>query len=402
MAYGGQAQTLNTTAFGELAIAEVTGQIQVEFPSNLSPELMNVTVSSTGTVISSPPFAVLSTGSSPTGSSLFQTIDRLHYKNGEGSQILFTTVFSGGVANSQQYIGFGDSLNGFFFGWNGSTFGVLYRSSVYGASVTSITTVDTWIYQASWNGDPFDGTGSSGITLDPTLGNVYKIQMQWLGFGTIKFFIEGQNTGTFILAHQILYPNSSVNTSLSNPNLPLSAVIQNTGNTSNLNMKVPCLAAFTEGIIYQNNIRYSAAGTNNGFASDNLVLSIQNLYTFNGIVNQKAVLPDFISLWSNGNANPVIYRIRLNPTLSTSSYIQVSTGTSVVQYYSPGAQVVTMGRQPRTRTIVYMAEGTTGQVNLSLVPFNIVLNPGDVLTVSSSSVASFSNAFCSLSWTEQF
>lgn len=402
MAYGGQPQVLNTTAFGDLAIAEVTGQIQLEFPVNVSPEIVNTTAASTGTVTSSPPFIVLSTGSSATGSSSFQSIDRLHYKNGEGSLILFTTIFNTGVANSQQYVGFGDNSNGFFFGWNGSTFGILYRSSIYGASVSSISTVDTWIYQASWNGDPFDGTGGSGVTLNPTLGNVYKIQMQWLGFGNVSFFIESAATGQFVLVHQLQYPNTYVNTSLSNPNLPLSAIIKNTGNTSNLIMKVPSMGAFTEGIIYSNNIRYSASGTNSGFINDNLVLSIQNVYTFNGIINQKAVLLDFTSLWSDSNANPVMYRFTLNPVLSTFSYISVSTGTSVVQYYSPGSQSVTLTRQSNTRSLVFLMEGTTGQVNLSLNPLGIILNPGDILTVSTSSLTTFSGAYCSLSWVEQF
>lgn len=402
MAYGGQPQKLNTTAFGEVLIAEPTGEIQLEFPVNLSPELVNVTVASSGTVLSSPPFAVLSTGTSATGSAAFLSQDRLHYRNGEGSVVLFTSVFNTGVAGSQQYLGFGDAFNGFFFGWNGSTFGILYRSSVYGASVSSITTVDTWIYQTSWNGDPFNGNGSSGVTLDPTKGNVYKIQIQWLGFGALNFFIENPNTGAFLQAHQIKYPNTFTNTSLLNPNLPIGATIRNTTNTTNLTMKVSCMAAFTEGLVYANNIRYSAAGTNNGFVSDNLVLSIQNLFTFNGVANQKAVLPDFVSLWSNNNINPVVYRFSLNPVLSTSAYLSVSTGTSVVQYYSPGATNVTLSRQSNTRSIVFMTQGIVGQVNLSLKPFEIILNPGDVLAISVTSITAVTSVFSSLSWTEEF
>ena len=402
MAYVGQTQTLNTTAFGDLAISEVTGQIQVNFPVNLSPASVQVTVASSGTATVSPPFAVLSTGTSATGSSAFQSVKRLHCKNGQGSLIFLSTIFSAGTSGSQQYIGLGDQMNGFFFGWNGSTFGILYRSSVYGASVSSVTTVDTWTYQSSWNQDTFDGAGSSGITLDPTMGNVYKIQMLCLGFGMVNFFIEDMSSGLFVPVHQLSFLNSYVNPFVSNPNLSISANVQNSGNTSNLSLQVASVSGFNEGSSYLDSIRYSASGTNNGFASNNLVLSIQNLYTFNGIINQKAVLPDFVSIWSSGNNSPVIYCFSLNPVLSTSSYLAVSTGTSVVQYYSPGSQAVTLSRQSSTRTLAHIQHGTSGQVNLSLSSLGIILNPGEVLAISSFTISAFDNAFCSLSWTEEF
>ncbi len=43
--------------------------------------------------------------------------------------------------------------------------------------------------------------------LSPTKGNVYKMQYQYLGFGQLRFFIEDQQTGGFILVHTIDYAN---------------------------------------------------------------------------------------------------------------------------------------------------------------------------------------------------
>ena len=156
-----------------------------------------MTTASSGTVISSPPFAVVSTGLSPTGSAFFQSKYSSHYRTGEGVAVVFTSIFTSGTGGSVQYVGLGDSQDGFFFGYNGEIFGILYRKGTYGVTVTQVTVTDTWIPQVSWNQDPFNGTGASGVVLDPTKGNVYKIQMEWLGFGDINFFIENPNNGDF-------------------------------------------------------------------------------------------------------------------------------------------------------------------------------------------------------------
>ena len=112
--------------------------------------------------------------------------------------------------------------------------------------------------------------------------------------------------------------------------------------------------------------------------------------------------PDFVSLWNLQANQPIIYRFVLNPILSTSNYVVLSTNNSVVQYYSPGAATVSLSRQTNTRTLFYLYSGVTEQVNLPLSTFNVVLNPGDVLAVSASTIGSASTVNCSLSWTEEF
>jgi len=65
--------------------------------------------------------------------------------------------------------GAGDDVDGLFFGFNGTSFGIMTRND----------SVDTWVAQADWNGDKMDGTGGAsnptGQNLDPTKGNVYHI-----------------------------------------------------------------------------------------------------------------------------------------------------------------------------------------------------------------------------------
>jgi hypothetical protein len=61
-----------------------------------------------------------------------------------------------------------------------------------------VASTDTFIPQSEWNGDKLDGNGSSGITIDPTKGNVFQILIQYLGFGGIVFQVEAINEGNKI------------------------------------------------------------------------------------------------------------------------------------------------------------------------------------------------------------
>jgi hypothetical protein len=97
----------------------------------------------------------------------------------------------------------------------------------------------TIIYpQSSWNIDTCRDEGSlelnyiknpSGFHLDPTKGNVYRIFFQYLGFGTITFCIEQNETDRIIPVHRIKYQNLNSNPSLKNPSMKLGIGISTNG-----------------------------------------------------------------------------------------------------------------------------------------------------------------------------
>jgi hypothetical protein len=51
--------------------------------------------------------------------------------------------------------------------------------------VAGVAPITTWIASSAWNIDKMDGTGPSGMTLDPTKFNVYEIRFQYLGVGGV-------------------------------------------------------------------------------------------------------------------------------------------------------------------------------------------------------------------------
>lgn len=386
MSYLGIQQKLNQAAFGELLVVEPSGRVQIEFIYGIDTNYITTTVTGSGTVTSTVPFAVLSTTAATSSSAKFESKSNLHYRPGQGATAIFTSIFSAGVANSLQYIGLGDDVDGFFFGYNGTQFGILHRNN----------SVDTWIPQTTWNLDKFDGTGSSGVTLDPTKGNVFKIQFQWLGFGNINFYIENEDNGNIIACHQIKYANLNTIPSLSQPSLPLQAKVVNTSNNTNVVLKTSSLACFIEGRLINSDVRFSANATRATITTQINVLSILNKSTFLTSANKKVVIVDSVSL-SNSGTPDATYRLYINTTLGGSpSYTDVNATNSVVSFDVAGT-TVTGGRNVLT---FYVAGN--GESNINLKDYNIILNPSDILTVSSTSSGASITSNVSLSWREQF
>ena len=116
----------------------------------------------------------------------------------------------------------------------------------------------TIIYpQSSWNIDTCQDEGSlesnyinnpSGFRLDPTKGNVYRIFFQYLGFGTITFCIEQNETDRIIPVHRIKYQNVNSNPSLKNPSMKLGIGISTNGTLGGTGqVETSSMASFLQG-----------------------------------------------------------------------------------------------------------------------------------------------------------
>jgi len=375
----------NVDAFGNLSISALTPIIQLQFPYVINTDIINTVVTGSGTVTQSSPFAIVSTTAAINSSASLSSKTNLHYRAGEGGLCLFTAIFTAGVANSIQEVGLGDEGNGIFFGFNGSSFGINLRSN----------SVDGYIPQSSWNKDKMNGTGSSGMTLDPTKGNVYKIQYQWLGFGAINFYIENPATGKFTFVHQIQYANTFTTTSVLNPSMPLSFKVTNTSNNTNIVVKVPSMGAFVEGALGDTGLINSINNAKSVTTQLN-VFTIRNNATFGGIINRKFVELLFMSIANTSNADAT-FRLILNTALGgVPAYTDISTTTSVVSFDVAGT-TITGGRVLGT---FYLNGNTNAQLDLSNL--HIRLNTEDILTVSALSAGAAIVASAALTWSELF
>lgn len=380
------------SSFGEIAVTNPTPVIQVDFIYNVNADMVETTVTGSGTVTQADSMVVVSTTAASSSSALVKTKTFMKYRPGQGAQVRGTALFTAGVANSTQKFGCGDVDDGLFFGFNGTAFGVLHRLDGF----------DTWIPQTSWNADKMDGTGGSsnptGQLLDPTKGNVYQISFQWLGFGQLVFSIEDSTSGRFIPVHTLNYANTAVVPSLTNPSFPILWEAINTTNTSNVIVKGASCCAQIEG-----KIRYLGPTNAIGFSKTAIttaltnVLTIRNKSSYQSITNRTPINILKYSVSVDGN-KPVEFELVKNATLGgTPSYTDISVNTSVVDYDTAGT-TVTGG------TIIDFASlASSGSLNQSSTEnTEIILLPGETLTLAVRATSTTTDATATIRWVEDF
>lgn len=379
-----------TGVYGQSLVVAEEPITFLSFPYSINPLITNTSTAAGGTVSQTNAMALLQTSSATTGTAQMESRERARYMPGQGQSASFTAVYASGcVSSSTQEEGLGDSADGFFFGCNGSSFGINRRQN--GS--------DNWVPQTAWNFDRMDGTGPSAMNLDITKGNIYKLAFAWHGFGPVRFFIMDQTTSKYVLVHTIFYPNTATTPTVFNPSLPLHVKVANSGNASNLQMYIGSMGVQSEGPHLE--VGQSRQSADNQKASigtsPTSVFTIKNATTFNGKTNRTQLHIDQMS-FSVGAAgsNDAVFRLIHNATTATSTFVDINTATSVVSVDVSGTS--TSGGHALLSTF-----GTNGSSDsISLADQKIFIAPGETLSCVAFSRAATVTASCGLSWNEEF
>ena len=165
----------------------------------------------------------LSVGTASGDKVVRQTRRTMLYQPGKSLEVLNTFAFSTLQANLRQRVGYFTVNDGVFFEANGTSLSMVIRSSVTGSVVENRVT------QANWNQDPMDGTGPSGITLDPTKVQIWWCDIEWLGVGSVRvgFVING----IFYICHVFNHANEISNVYMTTAILNPRYEIENTAAT---------------------------------------------------------------------------------------------------------------------------------------------------------------------------
>jgi hypothetical protein len=169
-----------------------------------------------------------------------ETTKVFSYQPGKSLLVLNTFVMSAAKTNLRQRVGYYGAQNGYYLELNNTTVSFVERSFVTGS------VVNTPVAKTSWNVDPMDGSGPSGITLDLTKAQILFIDLEWLGVGTVRigFVINGN----FYVCHKFHHANIIATTYITTASLPLRYEITNTGATSGAStLKQICSTVLSEG-----------------------------------------------------------------------------------------------------------------------------------------------------------
>lgn len=393
------------TAFGELSVASPTAVAQVDFVYGLNNQQVSTSNTGTGSVVSSNGTLLVSTSAANASSAQCSSKRYIKYRPGQGALGRFTAYFTTGVADSAQYAGIGtpDMNNGFFFGYDGTSFGIAH---IVGGNTT-------WIPQASWNVDTCLGTGGatnpSGISLNPTYGNVFQIKYQYLGYGGIYFYIENTTTGQFEPVHVIRYANTTQLRSLDIPSLNLIWRAVNTLNQTNIVVGSASGALFLEGDRRLLGPRYGFDNYKTSISTETSIFTLRNATTYNGKLNTSKIRLRTLSYGANaGGGGAVgigIVRLKINATLDGSpswtpingstadSGVTITSGQSTISRDIAGT-TLSGGTQVFSATFAIGSDGTENITDL-----DIVLDPGDTMTFSLFATSA-ATASIAVSWTE--
>ena len=170
-----------------------------------------------------------------------ETTKAFSYQAGKSLLVMNTFIMAPSATNLRQRVGYFGQDNGIYVQLDDDTISFVERSLVNGSPSS-----ETIVPLSNWNGDKLDGNGPSGFKLDITKAQIFWMDVEWLGVGTVRcgFVINGQ----FIVCHSFHHANLISSTYITTASLPLRYEIYNKNATSGSHtLKQVCSTAISEG-----------------------------------------------------------------------------------------------------------------------------------------------------------
>lgn len=476
-----------TLPFGALHAENLTPIFQCDAVYGINPRQINSTTGHlTGGVTSATNTGTgnlfkCSTGTTALSFASMQSRERLRYRAGEGAVLPFTMMYSTPVASSILVAGCGTGESGFFFGYNGTSFGVLHSTggvreiqtltvttgsstaenitinlagtaflvavtnsgsttktayeisqgtyagwkaeqrgatvvfladavgnktgtfSISGATtavgsfaetLAGVAATDTWVAQTNWNGDKLDGTGVSGVTIDPSKMNVGRIMIEYLGAGVVVMQImvvpANSNQPKFVDVHTFNFPNTLSAPSHSQPSYPFTMAAYSSGSTTNVWVACASFAGFIAGQKKLSGPRLTFHRETSGYVGSTAatyypMVTIRNSYCHSHSITERAnqSVVNVISMsCSHDDATPVGFFLIRNAVLAGAPNFSRHS-TFSCSYWDVAATTCTISSNGDL-----IASINTGQAAGETIQFDdpILLQPGESLTLAARAV----------------
>jgi hypothetical protein len=293
------------------------------------------------------------------------------YQPGKSQLIFQTFNLRGAVAGVTKRVGYFDSTNGFFLELASTTAVNFVRRS--GSSTTTPP-----VPQASWNLDPMDGSGPSGVTLDFAQTQILVLDFEWLGVGSARmgFVING----AIIYAHRFDCANISPAVYMSTPNLPIRYEIDATGGGAG-DLDCICSSVSSEGGLQGTGSAFGVYSPRTANVANNASTTLLSIRHLAG-VERVTIIPTQIGPITAGNGASQ-WALLYNPTFAVAPAWATSRGFCEID--TPASVVPGTAGQANLASGTVIAAGVfsqnTGSVDLLLRDTTLTLG-ADVAGVS--------------------
>lgn len=349
----------------------------------------------------------LNVGSSSGDKVYNQSFLNFPYQPGKSLLVMETFSMNAKRSGLRQRVGYFTWQNGVYFQMAGDAADGTDKAFVI-RSNSSGTIVENIVYQSNWNGDPLDGTGASGITLDPTLDQIFWVDIEWLGVGSVRcgFIIDGQ----FILCHTFNHANTAntpgetdnTTTYMTTACLPLRYEIENTGITNGSSrLRQICQTVLSEGG-FNEVTRTESAGTD---TSEITLTTADNYYPVVSIRlkagrTEAIVVPSQVDILGIGEAYYRWILVR-NASLTGATWADTSsTGTVEIDFgargnaISGGTEIQSGFAFSRTNSQIIDGDIFKGQLGRTIG------NVSDTVTLAVACSQNSKQIFAQLGWEE--
>jgi hypothetical protein len=342
----------NVDAFGRLRSSTPAGIFDSKQIYDDQPLLFSTFTANGGTTtyVQAKAATTLNANANPAGRALRQTKRYLNYQPGKSQLSFITFNMNGVVAGVAKSAGLYDDNNGIFFRIKADGTVVMVRRS----NVSGVV-IDTEVPQASWNVDPMNGTGPSGVTLDLTKVQILVIDYEWLGVGSVRVgFDVGQ---AICYVHHFEQANIGATVYMQTPNLPVRWEVANSAvPAAATTLDAICCSVQSEGGLNPLAVQRTASRGVSG-ASANTTLQSMFSIRLKSAYNRATVFPLNGTVVTTDTGVDYYGQLVLNPTFgvplagwtgvtnspveSSNTVTTVSGGTVLGEFYgisaSPGA-----------------------------------------------------------------
>lgn len=299
-----------------------------------------------------------------------ETKEYFHYHPGKSQLILMTGAFGTQQANTVKRIGYFNANDGVFFLQDGANgVGVCIRSSTTG------TPQDTIIYQANWSVDPMNGTGKSGITLDPANVQIFIMDFQWLGTGSVRFGLEHDHNLYWV--HEQHHANRATKVYMKVPNLPLRGEIHNVGPAPAPSaFKVICATVQTEGVPQDYGYMYATPNSvpvTVGTGVWTPVISVKANTILNTYQYRGKFYINTLEIYVDGN-QPMAFALYENANIASPTWVKINSNTALEYDVTAATMNVATANSTR-RLISFVPAGTRESIGVN--PHDLVKGVGN-------------------------